>query len=56
MSAGDAPVLRQLSGNDPRPSPTMVAIVATEGDPTALAAMDEIGHWLAQGSRWSRRP
>jgi len=27
----------------------MVAIAATEGDPAALAAMDDLGHWLAVG-------
>ena len=50
MTAGDAPVLRQLSGNDPGAiTGTMVAIAATEGDPAALAAMDDLGHWLAVG-------
>ena len=42
MVTGDAPVLRQLSGNNPAAvTGTMVAIAATEGDPAALAAMDE---------------
>jgi len=50
MSAGDAPILRQLSGGEPAAiTGTMVAIAATEGDPAALAAMDELGHWLAIG-------
>ncbi len=50
MSATDAPILRQLSGDDPASvTGTMVAIAATEGDPAALAAMDELGHWLAMG-------
>ena len=50
MTAGDAPILRQLSRDDPRAvTGTMVAIAATEGDPAALAAMDELGHWLALG-------
>ena len=50
MAGGDAPILRQLSGNDPATlTGTMVAIAATEGDPAALAAMDELGRWLAQG-------
>jgi glucokinase len=38
MAGGDAPILRQLSGNDPATlTGTMVAIAATEGDPAALA-------------------
>ena len=46
----DAPVLRRLSGDDPATvTGTMVAVAATEGDPVALAAMDELGHWLAAG-------
>ena len=50
MGGGDAPILRQLSGADPAAlTGTMVAIAATEGDPVALAAMDELGRWLAQG-------
>ncbi len=50
MAGGDAPILRQLSGADPAAlTGTMVAIAATEGDPVALAAMDELGRWLAQG-------
>jgi glucokinase len=50
MATGDAPILRQLSGDDPSAvTGTMVAIAATEGDPAALAAMDELGHWLAMG-------
>ncbi len=50
MSTGDAPVLRQLSGDDPGAlTGTMVAIAATEGDPAALAAMDDLGHWLSVG-------
>jgi glucokinase len=50
MAAGDAPILRQLSGADPSEiTGTMVTIAATEGDPAALAAMDELGHWLAMG-------
>ncbi len=50
MAGGDAPVLRQLSGNDPAAlTGTMVAVAATEGDPAALAAMDDLGHWLAVG-------
>jgi glucokinase len=50
MGGGDAPILRQLSGVDPAAlTGTMVAIAATEGDPVALAAMDELGRWLAQG-------
>jgi len=50
MTTGDAPILRQLSGGDPFAiTGTMVAIAATEGDPAALAAMDELGHWLAMG-------
>ncbi len=50
MATGDAPVLRQLSGNDPAAlTGTMVAIAATEGDPAALAAMNDLGHWLAVG-------
>ena len=50
MVTGDAPVLRQLSGNNPAAvTGTMVAIAATEGDPAALAAMDSLGHWLAAG-------
>ena len=50
MVAGDAPVLRQLSGDEPGAlTGTMVAIAATEGDPAALAAMDDLGHWLAVG-------
>jgi glucokinase len=50
MMAGDAPILRQLSGGDPSTiTGTMVAIAATEGDPAALAAMDELGQWLAMG-------
>lgn len=50
MTTGDAPILRQLSGDDPSAiTGTMVAIAATEGDPAALAAMDELGRWLAMG-------
>ncbi len=50
MAGEDAPILRQLSGDDPAAlTGTMVAIAATEGDPAALAAMDELGRWLAQG-------
>lgn len=50
MTQQDAPVLRQLSENDPAQlTGTMVAIAATEGDPAALAAMDDLGNWLAQG-------
>jgi glucokinase len=50
MAGGDAPILWQLSGADPAAlTGTMVAIAATEGDPVALAAMDELGRWLAQG-------
>ena len=50
MADHDAPVLRQLSGDDPAAiTGTMVAVAATEGDPAALAAMDELGRWLAAG-------
>ena len=50
MTSGDAPILRQLSGDDPAAvTGTMVAVAATEGDPAALAAMDDLGHWLAIG-------
>jgi len=50
MATGDAPILRQLCGDEPATvTGTMVAIAATEGDPAALAAMDELGHWLAMG-------
>ncbi len=50
MTDHDAPVLRRLSGDDPDAvTGTMVAVAATEGDPVALAAMDELGHWLAAG-------
>ena len=50
MADNEAPILRQLSGNDPAAlTGTMVAIAATEGDPAALAAMDDLGNWLAQG-------
>ena len=50
MARCDAPVLRRLSGDDPAAiTGTMVAIAATEGDPAALAAMDELGRWLAAG-------
>ena len=50
MTTGDAPILQQLSGGEPSAiTGTMVAIAATEGDPAALAAMDELGHWLAMG-------
>ena len=50
MADHDAPVLRRLSGDDPAAvTGTMVAVAATEGDPVALGAMDELGHWLAAG-------
>lgn len=50
MLAGDAPVLRRLSGGEPdRLTGTMVSIAATEGDPAALDAMDALGRWLAAG-------
>ncbi len=50
MADHDAPVLRRLSGDDPATvTGTMVAVAATEGDPVALAAMDELGRWLAVG-------
>lgn len=50
MADHDAPVLRRLSGDDPAAvTGTMVAVAATEGDPIALGAMDELGHWLAAG-------
>ncbi len=50
MADHDAPVLRRLSGDDPAAvTGTMVAVAATEGDPVALVAMDELGHWLAAG-------
>lgn len=50
MLAGDAPVLRRLSGGEPdRLTGTRVSIAATEGDPAALDAMDALGRWLAAG-------
>lgn len=50
MADHDALVLRRLSGDDPAAvTGTMVAVAATEGDPVALGAMDELGHWLAAG-------
>ena len=50
MTAGDAPVLRSSCDDDPDAiTGTMVAVAATEGDPAALAAMDELGRWLAAG-------
>ena len=49
----DAPVLRQLSADDPSAvTGTMVAIAATEGDPAALAAMDDLGTGWRPGSPW----
>jgi len=50
MTRGDAPVLGRLCEGDPRSlTGTMVAVAATEGDPAALAAMDDLGRWLAAG-------
>lgn len=50
MTRGDSPVLMQLCVGDlDAITGTMVAVAATEGDPTALAAMDDIGRWLAAG-------
>ena len=50
MIGRDAPVLRRLSQDDPAAvTGTMVSVAATEGDPVALAAMDQLGHWLAVG-------
>ena len=50
MTDQDAPALRRLSHDDPAAvTGTMVAVAATEGDPVALTAMDELGHWLAAG-------
>ena len=50
MADHDAPVLRRLCGDDPAAvTGTMVAVAATEGDPVALHAMDDLGRWLAVG-------
>lgn len=50
MAAGEAPVLWRLCEGDPAAlTGTMVAIAATEQDPAALAAMDDLGRWLANG-------
>ncbi|WP_420124052.1 ROK family protein [Nakamurella sp.] len=50
MADHDAPVLRRLCGDDPDAvTGTMVAVAATEGDPVALHAMDDLGRWLAVG-------
>ena len=53
MTQMDAPALRRLCGDDPSGvTGTMVSIAATEGDPAALAAMDDLGDWLAAGLAW----
>ena len=50
MAQMDAPALRRLCGDDPAAiTGTMVTIAATEKDPAALAAMDDLGDWLAMG-------
>ncbi len=50
MATGEAPVLWRLCEGDPATlTGTMVAIAATEQDPAALAAMDDLGRWLATG-------
>lgn len=50
MADHDAPVLRRLCHDDPAAvTGTMVAVAATEGDPVALHAMDDLGRWLAVG-------
>lgn len=50
MATGEAPVLWRLCEGDPAMlTGTMVAIAATEQDPAALAAMDDLGRWLATG-------
>ncbi len=50
MAQMDAPALRRLCGDDPSAiTGTMVTIAATEKDPAALAAMDDLGDWLAMG-------
>lgn len=50
MATGEAPVLWRLCEGDPSTiTGTMVSIAATEQDPAALAAMDELGRWLAAG-------
>jgi glucokinase len=50
MTQMDAPALGRLCGDDPDAvTGTMVAMAATERDPAALAAMDDLADWLAMG-------
>lgn len=50
MVGQDAPVLRRLCQDEPAAvTGTMVSVAGTEGDPVALAALDQLGHWLAVG-------